>query len=635
MKNMKKIFTYSPILFFALVLLSINCHAQNVIFSEDFADSLSADWVTEQKDGQPVTATSNWKHTFIGPEGGAATDPIASTTSSNGWMIFDSDLDCTQNPQDVWLISPAFDCTMYDTVVVKFNSFYLSFNDIISIQVSTDSLENWKEYLVHPGITAGEFGGQPDGSENPTQIVINVTDTAAFKSNVRIAFRFHSELGLTDNGGDVFFGCAYNWQVDDLEVVDVDPTPRYDIRTNRNFYALAPSTVTPVSQVESFGFLCDIENIGLNDITNANINISIKDSDEMLLHSDDLLFDTIPSGTLVENEIFNDVWTPPNLQDIYTGSYKATIAENDENSENDEISFVYVVSDSVFAKELGQIDDGFSPTNAKQTGVWTAANHYYVPNGSGFICSSVLVGIANAQAVAGSTINVFLYEWENINGDLTINSIERNGIAGGRIVGNTSYTIQPEDKDVIVVLEDWDGSPENLIRLKDNTHYVLAVETSTATPGVPVQIINGRQDYGAMIFVHQDMELPRFGSFSNRNSIGQNIPYFIENFSAKIRMHIQEDVTSIDNQLSQEHLTQIYPIPTNDILNVKLDFKSTMDKVKIRLTDISGRTLFSDQLIQLKTSDLKIKLTDFPQGTYFLCIETEEGSRTRKFTINR
>ena len=134
--------------------------------------------------------------------------------------------------------------------------------------------------------------------------------------------------------------------------MDKDFTPKFDIKANRNFYAIAPSTVTPISQIEPLGFLCDIENVGLDSVTNANINISIKDSDETQLHSDSLFFDTIPSGVLVQNEIFDNVWTPPNIEGVYSGLYKVTIEEDDEKPENNEISFNYIISDSVFAKAV-------------------------------------------------------------------------------------------------------------------------------------------------------------------------------------------------------------------------------------------------------------------------------------------
>lgn len=631
---MKKTLTLKISILVSFFILNNNTLISQV-FSENFSDSLSTDWEIRQEDGNVITETSNWKHTFEGPTGSTPTSPLISTTNLNGWMIFDSDLDCTGNTQDAWLISPPIDCSLLDTVVVNFESFYRSFNDRISIQVSTDGLENWKEYPVHPNIIAGDFGGQTDGSENPTEVFINVSDTAAFKPNVRFAFRFHSEAGVTGNGGQGNFGCAYNWQVDDFKVFDSDPTPKFDIKAQRNFFAISPSAVTPASQVVSLGFLCDIRNVGLEEVTGANVNITIKDSGGTILHTDSLGFDIIQPNELIENQPFNNTWTPEKIIETYTGNYNISIIENDERLENNEIPFQFITSDSVFSKDLGVSDVGFSPTNAINTNVWTAANHYYVPNGSGFLCSSVLFGIANAPSVEGSTINIYLYEWENVNGDFVINPNERNGLSGGRIVGNTSYTIQADDKDVIVVLDDWDNSPENKVRLKDSTHYILAVETASSNPGIPVQIINGRQDYGAMTYVHTLLEAPRYGSFSNRDKIGSNIPYFIENFSARIRMHIQEDPTYTISKLSPIHKVNLYPIPTADILNINLDFKKSMDMVNLKVIDLSGKTFFEKQIKEVKKEQIKMNVSDFPQGAYFLHIETPEGLKTELFNISR
>lgn len=631
---MNRNLTIKSFTLFALFFLSSSfIQAQIEIFSEDFADGLPTDWTTVQKDGQTMTSTSNWNHTFIGPTGGTPTLPIESTTFLNGWMIFDSDLDCTGNTQDAWLISPYIDCSAFDTVVVKFESYYRTFNDRISIQVSTDSLDNWKEFEIYPNIIAQEYGEESDGSENPADIIINISDTASFKQNVRIAFRFHSQNPVTDNGGQGFFGCAYNWQVDDLKIFDFDPTPKFDMKAKRNFYAIAPSMVTPASQVVPLGFLCDIENVGLLEVTNTNLNISIKNNDDVVVHSQDTILGNIIPDELVENTIFKDQWTPPSIKENYTGTYKITTSEIDGKPQNNEIAFPIIVSDSIFSKELGISSRGFSPTAAINSGVWTAANHYYVPNGSGYICSSVLFGIANTNDVVGSTVNIFLFEWENLNNDLVVDAIERNGASAGRIVGNTTYVIQPGDEKVIVVLDDFDGSPENKVRLKDDTHYILAIETSSSTPQVPVQLINGGQNYIAMFFLNSLMGIERYGSFTNRNSIGNNISYELENFAPMIRMHIQEDLTSTLNMLSPEHKVQIYPIPANDILNIDLDFPSAIKETKITITDISGRTLFSNTWNNVKNNHSEIKLTNFPQGSYFLTIETTEGNRTEKFTI--
>jgi len=626
---MNRTFTFKILLFISFSIFALS-NLQSQIFSDDFSDPQLTGWTTVQKDDSPITATSNWQQTFVGPQGPTPTapPPIQSTTNTNGWMIFDSDLDCSLLTQDVWLISPLIDCSSFDSVVVKFESHYRSFNDEISIQVSTDNMENWKQFLVYPNINANEFGGLIDGSENPVEVIIDVTDTAAFKSDVRIAFRFHSEEGVTNNAGVNLFGCAYNWQIDDLEVLNFNPSPKHDLRANRNFFAISPSAMTPKSQTIPLGFLCDIENTGQRKVTDAKLQICIKDSDGTVLHLDSLKYDSIQAGMLIENQSFDATWTPPMEEESYTGLYSVSIAEEDDRLQNNEIPFDFMVTDSVFSKELGNSTVGFSPFEAVQTDVWTAANHYYVPKGDGLVCSSVLFGIANASEVEGSTVNVFLFEWDNQFNDFVVNANERN------IIGFASHTIQEDDQDVIVVLSDFDDPSEQLIKLKDDTHYILAVETATNTPGIPIQITNGQQKYLAMIFWHIGSEMLLFGSFSNNSEIGEDANYTIENFSAKIRMHINEEITSVKNQLSKIHKTKVYPIPSNDIVNIDLDFQSTFDKVDIVVNDISGKTVLHQQLEGIKKETLEIDVANFANGVYTVQINTQEGLRTERFVVS-
>jgi len=63
-------------------------------------------------DGSTQNASSNWIYSTTGPQGPFDIGIITSTTAGNGFMIFDSDLNC-EGPQDVWLISPSFDANKF------------------------------------------------------------------------------------------------------------------------------------------------------------------------------------------------------------------------------------------------------------------------------------------------------------------------------------------------------------------------------------------------------------------------------------------------------------------------------------------------------------------------------------------
>ena len=633
---MKQFFT-KAILALSFIFLYSSTHAQ--IFEEHFDGGLPATWSAEQHDASPVNATSNWVFTTSGPAGGFATDPLASTTASNGWMLFDSDLNCNLQAQDVWLISPSFDCTNNDVVVVSFETYYRSFNDRVSLQVSADGGSNWTEYILFPNIVANDVAGLLDGFPNPITLNIPISDVAANQADVKIAFRFLSD-GTTANGGNLT-ACGYAWQVDDVIVRDFDPTPFFDMRANINFFAIPPSIVTPASQVDEIGFLCDIENIGQMDASGVNLNASVTINGGATIYSQDLDYGTIPARTLDENRIFPDRYTPPASKEDYVIAYNITMDSTDANPDNNSISFPFSVSDSVFSKEFGSGTGNFSPFG-NTTGQWTAANHYYVPNGEGFACTSVLFGINNASAVAGASLNIWLYEWDNVNNDSLVQRNEIDGTLGGKIVANSSYIISASDNNVQVVLENWDTAPDNQVRLKDDTHYILAIESTVPAGSEVVQIQGSRsfaRDYSAMAFMNKALDIPRYGTFWNTSDIGNmanELSQINGRVTPRIRMHINPLMTvATNNQLPPENTVKVFPNPVNETLNLELDFVETFNAVNIKITDITGKELVSRDLSNIEKETAQFNTSNFAEGAYTLHVTTPNGVRTVRFVVAR
>ena len=127
---MLNISTKSIKLLALLFLFTTGLSAQ--FFTEDFDGALPADWTAAQADMSPVNGTSNWVHSTAGPMGGFAINPLASTSAANGFMLFDSDLNCSGG-QDVWLISPAVDCSAFANVFVPVSYTHLTLPTIYSV----------------------------------------------------------------------------------------------------------------------------------------------------------------------------------------------------------------------------------------------------------------------------------------------------------------------------------------------------------------------------------------------------------------------------------------------------------------------------------------------------------------------
>jgi len=86
----------------------------------------------------------------------------------------------------------------------------------------------------------------------------------------------------------------------------------------------------------------------------------------------------------------------------------------------------------------------------------------------------------------------------------------------------------------------------------------------------------------------------------------------------EITSHLGIDVTEINLSLA------IYPNPTQDILNLKVDF-SDYNKYHYQLTDSSGKLITSKSINLEKTS---ISMTAYPAAVYYL--KVMKGSKSIK-----
>lgn len=185
------------------LLLLCGVWAQAQIWSETFADSLDG-WTLEDHSLQQ--SGDVWTWTNIGPQGPYSIGPIESTTASDGWVIFDSDLLCSGS-QNAWLISPTIDLSGHDTVVLFFEQYYAVFFSQTFVQVSNDDGATWTAIEVNQEL------GINEGTENPSVVEIDISQYVANSATARIAFQY-----LSDDPDQPLSGCGYSWQIDDIRL---------------------------------------------------------------------------------------------------------------------------------------------------------------------------------------------------------------------------------------------------------------------------------------------------------------------------------------------------------------------------------------------------------------------------------
>lgn len=613
---------YLPVLGF--LFLFQGAFTQNIFYSEDFDGAFPADWTAIKRLGNNHPA-SNWRRTITGPQGGYATESIHSTTASGGWMIYDSDLSCSVQGQDAWLISPPIDASAQEIVWLIFETYYRSFNDRPAIRIGSDldNLEDWESIIVFPGIFATQFGGAIEGDQglNPQIIYMNLTEYLAGQPDRRIAFQFLS-TNETDNGGDVF-GCAFNWQIDDVRLADYDPRPENDIRIDA-FFAVSPNAITPITQIEPIGFLADIRNSGKNLQPATTLGITIENSSGEVVHQDSLVFGPIPPDSVIQNVFFQTEYMPPPVVDVYTATYFARTSLPDDVPANNIRTFDFEISDTLFAKQKSTSE----VITASGSNSYTFGNVFFVPNGSGLYARYLSFSVANANQLAGKTVNTFLYRWEgDENNDFLANPNEY----GGGPVGANVYTFSGNEGNNFITLPvDFESGG---IVLEGNAHYIAAVQYQTTTPQKLFMRVSTEYDYHATYLYTDSTMHPRYAAVIDVGNTGSlDWTGFGLDLVPAVRLSVGEPTATTDRILPKG-AAMIFPNPVEELATLLLDLPKMSDQVLLHLYDTKGALLWQRQLKHVQKENIPLKFNQLAPGVYWLRIRTNSGMATLAVSV--
>lgn len=583
--------------------------AQNAFYTEDFGGGFPSDWSTVEVvgNGQP---SSVWVYTTDGPQGGFAIAGLESTTSANGWMMFDSDLNCNHpEGQDAWLISPAIDGSGQTDVWLQFETFYESYNDLPQVRVGTDlnNLDSWAVLEVFPGIGANEFGGILVGDEglNPQVINLNLTDFAAGVNGFHIAFQFLSNSG-TANGGNLT-GCGYAWQVDDVRLLDANPILLHDLVLSRP--RLAPNFAQPYTQVDTVRMAARIDNIGQLDQTNVAITAEIS-GDNGDSFSTTEMTDILESDSSVLF-LLDETFVPSGTQAIYSLNYTVVADSMDLRPSNNVIETEFVISEDLFQKDNGNFS--FSTGPAEVDGeTWEVGNYYFVPNG-GFEAYEAEFSIASDNnAHQGQSVNVFLYE---INEDNDPASFTDEDVD---VLGFATYTFADEVSGDLITVQLTDLiTGEEGVELQAGGEYLLMIEYQPDMRGV---FSDMPSDYDVATVV-------------------KNGGWFLGGFTGDAIVWARMRIRSVDTGLGNVQIANaniaLFPNPVTDYVTANIELENASKLMEVRILNTNGQMVSTQTFDNTKGENVRFDVRQFATGTYFLQIRTDEGVKTERFAVQR
>ena len=473
-----------------------------------------------------------------------------------------------------------------------------------------------------------------------TEFVVNSTTFQTFKrvflpdadlTSTNFQFRFRYDANY------------YYWIIDDVQLIETEAN---NLQAD-NFFSIAPNFLTPKTQTDSIRFLIDVSNVGATEQTGVNLNVNVTNSANTEVFNENLEYGVIPANFVDENRILPEHYLPPATEDTYTAVYSVSADAADFDDSNNAQQFSFTVTDSIFAKEDG-VSGLFGATPNGATGVdWTIATTYFVRNGEDSVdpnikyeCTSVLVGLDNLIDNVGGFVSIYLYEWEDVNNDGIAQVDERNGTAGGNIVGNFTYLIEAgtdDATDLLISLENF-NDPDVPLQLKENTTYVLAAGLSSA--GNSLIEITGTNDfnggYNATGFLTDSISFERIHGLGDITSGdgGLNTDLDGFNFSPRLRMHVNPYFeVSTNNPLDEANTVKIYPNPATEVVNMDLDLVENLNNAVVRIVDLNARNVMEATYENLSSQTLTYSVANLSAGTYFLKIQSDKGYITKKFTI--
>lgn len=590
---------------FALLFLHNRPIAQTIFLTESFADKIPDSWKTIKVKGG-TAPTSNWFHTKTGSSGEFRIPPILSTTAANGWVIFDSALDCNLDGQDAWLISSPIDATTANSVWIQFQTFYRSFNDkpMIRVGENLNDLSTWAEFEVFPDILVNEFGGIIEGDEslNPQTIRIDISSAAKGKNAFYVAFQFLSDE-TTDNGGDLF-GCAYSWQVDDVMVFE--PNADHDLEILHPRGAL--NFVTPVDLVDTMLFLMQVKNSGFKDQTGIKYKVEVAQGGSPLFsaaENKDLL-----QAQKQDTVVFSDLYAPEPAQGTYSITYSVEQDSMDGNPGNNKAALDFIVHPNLLSKDDGIPASATRPNNIAGP-TWQIGN-YYLINKSGFVATQAQFSIFSEDSThIGKSVNVYLYKWEEDGNPALVD-------AELQLVGSAVHKFVPGEGNFSLI-------------------NAALIDKTTQDTGV---LLQPDSEYLLMIEYAADMYCPysELEYFWDLATLVKNNSWFLGGFGPNVtaiaRLIVEKMPTNTSTTILADAAVSVHPNPTSGRLTVDLTLENTSPVVEINIKGADGKQYVHRTYHNVLREKFDFNLQHYVPGVYFLEVRTGDGVKTQRIVVH-
>lgn len=651
--------------------------AGDIIFSEDFGNGFPTGWTLLDSSG-----ICPWKYSFTGSTGFfAGNGPVInSTTASNGFLLCDPDsANDVVNGQpsganydylSTYFITDAIPTFGYSNVRIQFQQFYRYNNDVtLRVQVSN----------VGPN---GPFQESYNVRAN------NAANNTASASAEQVSVDLSSAMGNTNIYIRVGWSSrVYYWQIDDFQVVEV---PDNDLSIAQNYYGNhGDSTRTqfyteiPERQADATAitFGAAVRNAGLNTVTNSGLRVEVNNGGTNVYtgQSSGANQKDIPALS-TDSFTLTQTYTPNLGVGDYEVQYIPVSDSVDAFPGNDTLVQEFTVSDNVFARDNG-INGGGITWGATANTIFAIGNMFEFAANDTIVAMRINLfdnATSGNGTGVGSAINVKVWD-ENFNivGSEDFHVVDTfttpfNTYAD--IVFSNPVAVTPGE--YVVGFEKFVGSDRVWISTFDFELDDAPPLTSFIDLG-----IDGTWAYIADIPMIRAITKPAscltttfgiVGTVEDDNAVGsvtisnitggtgtytfswtgpngfssnqQNITGLIEkgdytlmvtdgNFCSGSQTFTVDGLVSTGDFILPMPEVRLFPNPNDGAFEL-LFRNAPRDQYQLRVVNMLGQEIYTQQLVVTGTQKLDLELTDAESGVYFLNItNSDQQSSSHKLIV--
>lgn len=89
------------------------------------------------------------------------------------------------------------------------------------------------------------------------------------------------------------------------------------------------------------------------------------------------------------------------------------------------------------------------------------------------------------------------------------------------------------------------------------------------------------------------------------------------------------------SEISSKSSFTIYPNPTSNVVNIRLDEKTRSEKINVKIYDLAGKIVFSQNNFEANHKDVTLRTERLVAGVYFISVESNGNIATKKLIINK